>query len=76
MWHEGDKERGIRILEKESREECVWSMSTIGSCFFVGDGVEKDLGRALALFEKAAKAGDVDAGPLLLSWPDISRHWR
>ena len=47
-------------------------MSTIlDPCYYAGDGVEKDLGRALALFQKAGKAGNVDAGPLGLSWPDI-----
>ena len=45
VWQWGDKERGIRILEKESSGECAWSMSTLGSCCSAGDGVEKDLGR-------------------------------
>ena len=45
VWQGGDRERGIRILEKESSGECAWGMSTFGSCCSAGDGVEKDLGR-------------------------------
>ena len=52
-----EQRKGIQHLKKEVKEGSYYAMGKLGWAYQLGIGVEKDLPKALNLYEKAADAG-------------------
>lgn len=58
-YHAGDFEAAKRVFEKSAEEEDPMGLHLLASLYYEGKGVEKDLKKAVDLFEEAAAKGFV-----------------
>lgn len=78
---EETKEMGIRYFEELAEDGYPTAQSILGFKYYFGDGVKKDLGKAISWFKQAAEQGSVDAQRQLgeiyssLYEPEEAKKW-
>jgi tetratricopeptide (TPR) repeat protein len=71
-YHEGDYGKALECLTKAAELGDVAAHSCLGDLYYQGEGVEKDMTKALPHLEKAAIGGHPDARSLLADYEVIN----